>query len=227
MKKWIPLVLTILGFVGLGSLAVYRLIHVDDPWRQACMGLAFAIYVAWMLWESRVSVQELGRPERDHDRGTMELCAAVKIGLLVAALAGGAPEMDRALALVLDGVALALLISGIWLRSSAIRTLGSQYTHRIRTPELPLTTHGPYAWLRHPAYAGTLLIHAGVVLLLPNGYALAALAAWFLSVWYRTRIEDAWLRLLPDYQSYSARVPGMWLPRRHRPWVPLRDGDAL
>jgi len=76
--------------------------------------------------------------------------------------------------------------------------------------------HGPYAWIRHPAYLGACLIHAGMACLVPNVYALVALAAWFGVNAVRTRVEDRWLQQLDPYRRYSEAVRGVWLPRPRR-----------
>lgn len=211
-KRWTPLALTILGFAGLGSLGIYRILQITSLAMKLIAALCAVLYVAWMLWESRVSVREISKPEADHDRGTMELCAAVKVLLLVAAL--GTPSMltsdSYAVGFGLSG--LALLIFGIKLRISAIRAMGDAYSHRIRTPTLPLTVSGPYANVRHPAYAGTLLIHAGVVCTFANVYSWAALAGWAVAVGIRTRVEDRWLMHFEEYRAYRDAVPSAWFP---------------
>jgi protein-S-isoprenylcysteine O-methyltransferase Ste14 len=224
LRAWTPLLLTIAGFAGLGSLALYRILQTPSPVAQAGIGVCAALYVAWMLWESRVSVREISKEAEDHDHGTMELCAAVKIALLLSALLFPSFAMTARTAAVTGGLALALLIGGIALRRAAIRALGESYSHRIRTPRFPLVVRGPYAAIRHPAYAGTLLIHSAVVLVMPNWFSCALLAVWFAAVWYRTRVEERWLMNYSEYREYAASVPGLWLPQGH---VPLLLSFAL
>src|SRR5262245_37170090 len=155
-RAWSPLLLTLLGFAGLGSLAGYRLLYAAPLSMQATLGTGIAIYLVWMLWESRISVREVSKPDALHDRGTMELCAAAKISLLLSVLAGGNSIIGGNLHLGVAVSGIALMLSGIWLRTAAIRTLGNSYSHRIRVPDLQLTRIGPYRTIRHPAYAGTL-----------------------------------------------------------------------
>lgn len=77
----------------------------------------------------------------------------------------------------------ALLAAGLLLRLWAVRALlrAGLTQHdilEIRAPEA-YTTAGPYRWLDHPAYAGSLLIIAGVgVLALGPPGAVLALASW-------------------------------------------------
>lgn len=210
MRRYTPLLLTIAGFAVLGTLAVYRFLETTPGAHRLITLAGMLLYVAWMLWESRVSVAEVSRSSQDHDRGTMEQCAAVKLTLLTTAMAFPAIQAP----IWVGAFALPVIAVGIWLRTSAISALGTTYSHRIRTPALPLVTSGPYALMRHPAYAGTLLIHSAVVAQFPNPISLASLAAWFVAVWWRTKVEDQFLQSLPAYRDYARDVPGLWLPGR-------------
>lgn len=78
-----------------------------------------------------------------------------------------------------------------------------------------LVASGPYRWLRHPMYAGTILFLWGN----PewSGRYLGFCAAATLYVWVGARREEQRLRKTfgPVYAEYSARIPG-FLPRRLR-----------
>lgn len=75
---------------------------------------------------------------------------------------------------------------------------------------------GPYRWVRHPGYVGTLLAELGLPLLLDSGWAWFAVAAVGAVTVVRTALEDATLqRELPGYADYATRVrhrlvPGLW-----------------
>jgi protein-S-isoprenylcysteine O-methyltransferase Ste14 len=79
-----------------------------------------------------------------------------------------------------------------------------------------VVSSGPYRWVRHPGYLGTILMHLGVPFLLGSLWALipGVLAAAVLVV--RTALEDRALHAeLPGYTAYAARVrwrllPGVW-----------------
>lgn len=205
-----PLLITLAGTAVLGTLGVRRLALVDSGEGRLLGALAFALYLGWLGWESRVSVAELDKEEARGDAHTMELCAAAKCLTLLAAWAGGG---TIAAAPALGGIA--LLLAGIALRGWAVRHLGRAYSHRIRPPA-PLRQDGPYRVLRHPAYAGTLLAHTGLVLVFQNTWSVAALLAlWYPAVLLRTVLEDRYLGALPAYGRYTARVrfrlvPGVW-----------------
>ena len=61
-----------------------------------------------------------------------------------------------------------LVILGARLRLSAYKALGPNFTFMLNEPQ-KLITSGPYAWVRHPSYTGTLLVWAGAVALTWRG----------------------------------------------------------
>jgi protein-S-isoprenylcysteine O-methyltransferase Ste14 len=103
-----------------------------------------------------------------------------------------------------------------------LRLWATGYLHKTES----LTVAGPYAYVRHPLYLGTLLIGTGFALIAntPLGYALWMLGtvgyfAYYLP--YKSRIEGARLEALfgDDYRRYTAAVPEIF-PRLHA-YVPL------
>ena len=79
-----------------------------------------------------------------------------------------------------------------------------------------VVTSGPYRIVRHPFYAGAMLLYPGTALVLGSRYALVLgclMAALFV---VRTALEDQTLcRELPGYQEYATRtryrlLPGVW-----------------
>jgi protein-S-isoprenylcysteine O-methyltransferase Ste14 len=77
-----------------------------------------------------------------------------------------------------------------------------------------LVTTGPYAYIRNPLYAGTLVAAAGLVIAARSPWLAAAFAAVFLLVYLPViEQEEQHLRkLFPDYDAYAARVP-LLIPR--------------
>ena len=76
-----------------------------------------------------------------------------------------------------------------------------------------LTTSGPYAFLRHPLYAGTLLMVAGFAVILRAGWLGAAFVVFFAVVYWGTMRSEE--RMLTDkfgdaYRNYRAEVPPLW-----------------
>jgi len=81
--------------------------------------------------------------------------------------------------------------------------------------EMELATEGPYRFIRHPLYAGTLLLGLGLATAGGRWWFLPAYGALFAWVYGRTlKAEDQTLeyRFGPDYRVYRDRVPA-FLPR--------------
>jgi protein-S-isoprenylcysteine O-methyltransferase Ste14 len=72
---------------------------------------------------------------------------------------------------------------------------------------------GPYAWLRHPGYAGALISYLGFPFLLDSWWVLLPIGAICAALVYRTSREDQTLQLeLPGYREYASRVQYRLLP---------------
>jgi len=121
------------------------------------------------------------------------------------------------------GLGAALVAAGL-----ALRAWGAG--HLVKTQELAVS--GPYARLRHPLYAGALLVGLGFGAA-AGGAALAGVAAlgapFFLLYYlpYKERIESARLerRHGAAYAAYQARVPALWpARRRYAPGPPAAAG---
>ena len=76
---------------------------------------------------------------------------------------------------------------------------------------------GPYAWIRHPGYAGALLTYFVTPLLLDSPWTFAPVVFITIVLLIRTDLEDRTLkRELPGYKEYAAQktryrlVPGIW-----------------
>ena len=110
----------------------------------------------------------------------------------------------------LASLGLALQIAGLLLALWALWSLGRAFG--IAPADRGLIRHGPYRWLRHPAYAGELLALTGFGLAHPslwNGIVLTAIA---LSLVARLGHEE---RAIAGYTAYAAQVrwrlmPGVW-----------------
>ncbi|RPD77342.1 hypothetical protein L226DRAFT_568438 [Lentinus tigrinus ALCF2SS1-7] len=137
---------------------------------------------------------------------------------------------------------LALVAAGTLLRLACYRSLGPFFTFDLALlPKHKLITSGPYAVVRHPAYAGSLLVLAGLGLadLSPGGWiaecvSSSASSSWGLStglacawavfaVWYvwwmsvgvrRARMEDAALRkeFGAQWETYARGVRWWFFP---------------
>jgi protein-S-isoprenylcysteine O-methyltransferase Ste14 len=79
-----------------------------------------------------------------------------------------------------------------------------------------VVSSGPYAWVRHPMYTGTILFFVGAALLLGSWWGVAMSPLFVVLFAIRAQIEErALIAGLPGYADYTARVryrlvPGIW-----------------
>jgi protein-S-isoprenylcysteine O-methyltransferase Ste14 len=107
-------------------------------------------------------------------------------------------------------VAAVILGASVWLMSASVRTLGRQWSlaAEIQTRHALITT-GPYAFVRHPIYAGTLGMLAGTGLMMTTLPRCGAAAVIYLAgTWIRIREEEQLLRSAfgEEYETYKRRV---------------------
>jgi len=79
-----------------------------------------------------------------------------------------------------------------------------------------VATHGPYRFVRHPAYVGMILFELGMATLLASWWALIASGVCAILLILRTALEDRTLQTeLTGYVDYARQVryrllPGIW-----------------
>jgi protein-S-isoprenylcysteine O-methyltransferase Ste14 len=158
---------------------------------------------------------------RVEDRWTKEILIGSLVGGLLAAyvVAVHVPSL-RAEAndwwTLGAGVCVALV--GIAVRSWAIWTLGRYFRREVTIEaDQPLIRTGPYRWVRHPAYAGTVLTYAGIGIALGSWVSGAiVLVAALVGLIPRIRVEERALernfgRDYAEYRLTTARlVPHVW-----------------
>lgn len=117
------------------------------------------------------------------------------------------------------GVALGVL--GLGLRGAAVWTLRDRYTRTLLIQtEHAIERGGPYRWVRHPGYLGSLICLNGIALASGNWLTLlGSLLATFATYGYRIRVEDEMLvaNLGSAYSDYRRQV------RPLLPLLPPRD----
>lgn len=179
-------------------------------------------FVAWGCLEAWVFLRErVGRTSgRSRDRGSVWwIVLWVWAGVYAAFgfhFAGVGAISGQKVAWFSGGIALMWL--GFGVRVWAILTLGRffrtwvviQDAHRI-------ITHGPYRWVRNPAYSGAVLTMAGLGLAMLNWYSTACLlGAILIGYARRMRIEQKELlaHFGDEYARYVKRtwalIPFLW-----------------
>jgi protein-S-isoprenylcysteine O-methyltransferase Ste14 len=180
---------------------------------------------------SRARKMRAGKSDRKSSLLVAASSAVPVLGFVLAMKAGSAaglmllPQWFRhALIPGLPGVAwmgVALGIGGLGLRLWAVLTLRDRYTRTLLVQdEHSVERAGPYRWVRHPGYLGSLLCLNGIALASGNFVTLLAslLATWG-AYSYRIRVEDAMLvaafgHLYGEYRrQVRALVPSFRSPR--------------
>lgn len=122
------------------------------------------------------------------------------------------------LPLGLELVGLALVVAGYIFGSYAfIENAFFSGTVRLQ-PERGQTvvSSGPYAWVRHPGYLGSLIASLGMPLLLDSLWAFVPMIIFIFFFVLRTHLEDSFLKEnLAGYSEYVDKVhyrlfPGIW-----------------
>lgn len=104
---------------------------------------------------------------------------------------------------------LAMMLAGLILRWYAIAVLGSAFAVEVGIRcDQQVIERGPYRWVRHPSYTGSLLTIVGILLCCTNLLSLVAVALPVGGYVYRIRIEErALVASLGDaYRTYMRRT---------------------
>jgi protein-S-isoprenylcysteine O-methyltransferase Ste14 len=175
---------------------------------------------AWALVEVGVRVREgvKGKGRADRDRGTRVLVALTLGAGIAAALAARSVAPDLRMPAIVRVVGVVVVWLGLALRVWAIAALGESFRTTVEVePGQTVVSRGPYRWIRHPSYAGLLLIVAGFGAAQENWLSLAAGALLPVpAIVWRIHVEEAELnRVLGQayrsYQSNRARlIPRLW-----------------
>jgi protein-S-isoprenylcysteine O-methyltransferase len=176
--------------------------------------LAFwALFYAWVGSELYIGWRyRLPSGAEARDRGSRTvLIASVWIGVAVGfgcaiLLQGASIRMGRP---AIFALGLALMLLGLVLRWWAISLLGRSFTVTVATrAEQRVVERGPYQYVRHPSYTGSLLTIAGILLSCTNVLSLVAFLIPIAGYAYRIRVEERALidGLGEPYRAYMRRT---------------------
>lgn len=152
------------------------------------------------------------------DKWLSPLVAFGSVFILLAAGLDGLFHWSAGFPLAVEMIGLALILAGYVLASHAfivnayfsgtVRIQGER-GHRV-------IAAGPYCWVRHPAYLGSLVASLGMPLLLDSAWAFIPVVIFGYFFILRTSLEDRFLQEnLPGYREYAQKVryrllPGVW-----------------
>lgn len=104
------------------------------------------------------------------------------------------------------GVNIAMVVAGLAMRAWA-RRANPCFSFLTQSPQ-QICTDGPYRYVRHPAYAGSLLLAFGLVSLVSGWRAAfaAVFVLWQFLVWLMLMEESFIGANFPEYAAYCTKV---------------------
>ena len=109
-----PMVYTVVGYSLNISLLVYRCFKLGNPIDIILFLIMCIIYLAWSVWEIRISLRELKLEASTNDKSTLEIAGIIKNIMIFAGL----------LSLTIQShyltIGIVLIIGGIYIRVSPL-----------------------------------------------------------------------------------------------------------
>jgi protein-S-isoprenylcysteine O-methyltransferase Ste14 len=170
--------------------------------------LATLLRAGWMIIEVPYLRPFKVKPRRNWDKRSAQLWDFANglelIGMLLGFIGLGRIHTGSNLTAPLG---LALLVTGIAIRWTAIYALGKYFTCTVLIKDdHRLIKTGLYKHLRHPAYTGALIAHLGLGLSFSNWFSLTlSVAPYLIAVMYRMHVEEQALTETfgEEYRDYS------------------------
>lgn len=201
---------------------VRKAVQAMAAWLVALVGVslvwppALALPHLWMLVAVGVAANALQPSYRllegsrtKEDRGT---AVQILYSVYLVQVAALAELCARKPALALDALSLTafgLMLAGLFLRTWSVLALGEFFTWNVAVQAgQQVIQTGPYRLLRHPSYAGALLVFLCACVLLRSWIAAAAAAVVLPAAFVRriAREETLMKRSLPGYAEYSKKT---------------------
>jgi protein-S-isoprenylcysteine O-methyltransferase len=172
--------------------------------RLTILGGAFVISELLLVFRKRSKSLEA-----KDDRHTLPLLwlvitASISVGIF---LRGTLPQGRLSHPQIFYTIGLILMVFGLVVRWIAIIHLGRFFTVNVSiAKDHQLITTGPYRYVRHPSYSGTLLMFLGFGLCMLNIFSLTAVVLPILIAFlWRMHVEEEALKAAfgDRYQSYA------------------------
>ena len=210
-----PLILSITLIFLIFSLTYIR-INNKSIWEDSIINfdiIFILVYLLWIIFESRISIKEKDKGSKISDYGTLEFYAISQALTFLSALWFDSIWPSPSFAHFLGFL---IFLFGVCFRLWAIITLGHYYSHIVReVDDHKIIDSGPYKYIKHPAYAGMIVAHFGIVLYFFN---LVTFMIFFLAlipaIILRIFVEEKTLFKITGYYDYAANrkrlIPLIW-----------------
>jgi protein-S-isoprenylcysteine O-methyltransferase Ste14 len=207
-KDLTPALMSVLLLLGIVALAIVRQWRIPNLWVEYPVNLdtVFAsLYALWILVETPVAKRDLSTEGKTtSDFATCQIYAFAQAFTFLSAL--WFPPVWRA-PNAAHFVGFSIFLLGVCYRLWAIRTLGEFYSHRVRIlSQHRIVSSGPYRFTRHPAYAGMIILSAGVTIYFLNWVTLCIFVfALVPAIVLRIGIEERVLFGIEGYPEFAKR----------------------
>jgi protein-S-isoprenylcysteine O-methyltransferase Ste14 len=184
---------------------------------------AFGTFQVWVLaLAGAIASYSIAQRDADEPATTDRVATLLKLAFVVVLCAAAFDNRTHAIDVRHPSPsalgAFALIAAGLWLRRRALAALGPHFSIKlVLRDDHRLVETGPYRWIRHPNYAGLVLVMLGTALVLQSPLALAAVVlVWLPALLLRIRQEEDALRehLGEPYARYARRTwrlcPGLY-----------------
>ena len=207
-KDLTPALMSVLLLLGIVALAIVRQWRTPNLWVEYPVNLdtVFAsLYALWILVETPVAKRDLSTEGKTtSDFATCQIYAFAQAVTFLSAL--WFPPVWRA-PNAAHFVGFSIFLLGVCYRLWAIWTLGQFYSHRVRIlSQHRIVSSGPYRFTRHPAYAGMIILSAGVTIYFLNWVTLCIFVfALVPAIVLRIGIEERVLFGIEGYPEFAKR----------------------
>lgn len=177
------------------------------------------LWVASEVWIALATRTRSGKGEV-HDRGSFRLLWIVLVCSLVSGVWFGEASLTGRIshAQWMRATGLVLMAAALLLRWSAVLSLGKAFSSNVAIRESQrVRTTGLYRWMRHPSYAGLILLFVAVGIHARNWIAFLIITVpTTAAVFYRIGVEESALRehFGLEYIEYSKKtrrlIPGVY-----------------
>lgn len=167
------------------------------------------------------SIRMVFLSKRESERITEEWSTVVSLLVYAVITFSGIAEyfiVSRNINFTVSLLGLGILTTGMLLRNLSIRALGKSWSIHTKADKVKkIIRRGPYMYLRHPYYLGSLAILLGILLMANSYYSLIMFFLFQIPVYiFRAYIEEEMLlrKFREEYYVYQKRVPA---------FVPLKE----
>jgi protein-S-isoprenylcysteine O-methyltransferase Ste14 len=207
------------------AMALVLFLAAGDPsWAAAWgflgeMGILGLAVGLWLAWRDPVLLAErMAAPWQSGQAGWDRPFMAATVVGFCAWLALMALDAERwrfsHMPQSLQGIGVLAIAASVWV--SWLTFMANRFTAIVVKiqPGQTVIADGPYAFVRHPMYAGAIAYFIGAPLLLGSWLGLALAPLFIAALGVRALGEERLLRAeLPDYDAYAARVRYRFVPK--------------